>query len=147
MTDRSTIRVNGLRANALAATVMLLIQYCFGIAVSLYSVLPTADHGKGLLPAFGSSIANGPLILSLHAIVGTLLLVTAIAAVIRSARIRAVPFVALATAGLAAIVVAWLSGSRFVGHIDNGISLTMGIATAGALLSYALIIFIAGGRR
>ncbi len=146
MTDQSTVRMGGLRANALAATVMLLIQYCFGVAVGLYSVLPTGDHGKGLLPAVGASIANGPVLLSLHAVLGTLLLITAIAAVIRSSRIGAVPLVALATTGLAAILVAWLAGARFVGHMANGISLTMGLAAAVALFSYTLIIFVAGGR-
>lgn len=143
MNDRSAARIRGLRANALAATVMLLIQYCFGIAVGLYSVLPVSDHGKDLFGAFGAAVANGPVLLTLHAVLGTLLLVTALAAVIRSSRVGARPVIALAITGLTAIVLAWIAGSRFVGHIDNGTSLTMGIATAVALLAYALIIFVA----
>ena len=73
MNDRSAARIRGLRANALAATVMLLIQYCFGIAVGLYSVLPVSDHGKDLFGAFGAAVANGPVLLTLHAVLGTLL--------------------------------------------------------------------------
>lgn len=44
-------RIRGLRANALAAVVMLLIQYCLGISVNLYSTLPASDHGKASRPA------------------------------------------------------------------------------------------------
>jgi hypothetical protein len=139
-------RINRLAANALAATVMLLIQTSFGIAVGLYSILPAGDHGKGPLPAFGSAVADGPLLLSLHAVLGTLLLVTAVAAVVRALRVGGRSLIALAAAGLAAIVLAWVAGSRFVGNLDRGAALTMAIATAAALLAYTLIIFIARGR-
>src|SRR5579864_5278678 len=43
----------GLRANTLAALVMLLFQYGLGVGANLYATLPTADHGKDLLSALG----------------------------------------------------------------------------------------------
>jgi hypothetical protein len=46
---------------------------------------------------------------------------------------------------LLAIIVAWLSGSRFVGDMANGSSLAMAIATGVTILSYALILFIVPG--
>ena len=145
MNDRSAARIRGLRANALAATVMLLIQYCFGSAVGLYSVLPVSDHGKDLFGAFGAAVANGPVLLTLHAVLGTLLLVTALAAVIRSSRVGVRPVIALAITFLTAIASFCLDRRlRFVGQISCGTLLTMGIATAVALLAYALIIFVAG---
>jgi hypothetical protein len=58
---------------------MLLAEYCPGVWVNLYAQLPAADHGAGLLPAFGRAVAKGPVTLALHAVPGTLLLVTAIA--------------------------------------------------------------------
>jgi hypothetical protein len=133
-----------LRANALAAIVMLLIQYCLGISVNLYSTLPASDHGKSLLSGFTSAVGDGPLVLSLHAVLGTLLLITALSAVIRSSRLVVPPAIALTAVALLAIVVAWLAGSEFVGHLKNGASLTMALATAVAILCYTLTLFLVG---
>ena len=136
--------MRGLRANALAAVVMLLIQYSLGIIVNLYSTLPAADRGKGLLAGFGAAVGNGPVVLSVHALLGTLLLITATAAVVRSARLRATPLISLSALALLAILAAWLAGATFVGKMNNGSSLTMALAAALALLCYVLIIFILG---
>ena len=135
-------RVRGLRANALAAVVILLIQYCLGISVNLYSTLPATDDGKSLISGFTAAVGNGPLLLSLHAVLGTLLLMTAATALVRASRLGATPPVALTTVALAAIIVAWLAGSEFVGHMKNGGSLAMAVSTAVALLCYALVIFL-----
>jgi len=56
--------------------------------VNIYANLPASDHGKGMCPAFGHVVADGPVGLSLHAIVGTLLLITGITAVVRAAFTR-----------------------------------------------------------
>jgi hypothetical protein len=137
-------RITGLRANALAAVVMLLIQYCLGISVSLYSTLPASDHGKSLLAGFTAGVGDGPLLLTFHALLGTLLLITALAALIRSSRLAAPPTIALTAVALLAIIVAWLAGSEFVGHMKNDTSLTMALATAVAILCYAVVIFLLG---
>jgi uncharacterized membrane protein len=138
-------RIRGLRANALAAIVMLLIQYCLGISVNLYSTLPATDAGKPLFAAFAGAIGDGPLLLSLHALLGTLLLITASAALLRSARLGATAAVVLTAVGLLVIVSAWIAGSEFVGHMKNATSLTMALATAVAILCYALVIFLTPG--
>ncbi len=140
----ATPRTRGIRANALAAVVMLLIQYCLGISVNLYSTLPASDHGKSLLAGFTSAVGEGPVLLSLHALLGTLLLITASAALVRSLRLAATPPIALTTVALLAIIVAWLAGSAFVGHMNNGTSLTMALGTAVAILCYTLVIFLVG---
>lgn len=138
-------RISGLRANALAAVVMLLIQYCLGISVTLYSTLPVHDVDKSLFTGFASAVGDGPLLLSLHdALLGTLLLVTASVALERSVRLGATPPIALTAVALLVIVAAWLAGSEFVGHMKNGTSLAMALATAVAILCYALMIFLVG---
>ena len=104
-----TLRVSGLRANALAALVMLLIQYSLGISVNLYSTLPGSDQGSSLFAGFASAVGDGPVLLSLHALLGTLLLFTASAALIRSLRLAAAAPIALTTIALLSIVVAWLA--------------------------------------
>jgi hypothetical protein len=134
-------RVSGLRANALGAVVMLLIQYSLGISVNLYSTLPASDSGKSLFPGF-AAVGKGPALLTIHALLGTLLLVTGIAAVVRALRLAAVAPIALTLAALVAMLVAWLSGSAFIGDQKNASSLAMGLATAVALFCYALVIFV-----
>jgi hypothetical protein len=143
----ATPRITALRANALAAVVMLLIQYCLGISVNLYSTLPASDRGKALFASFTSAVGGGPLLLSLHALLGTLLLITASAALLRSSRLGTTPPIALSALALVAIIVAWLAGSAFVGHTKNASSLTMALAAAVAIACYAVIIFLVDGSR
>ena len=140
----TTQRITGLRANALAAVVMLLIQYSLGVSVNLYSTLPASDPGKSLFAGFTSAVGDGPLLLSLHALLGTLLLITASAALARSLRLGATPPVALTTTAPLAIIAAWLAGSEFVGHMKNGASLVIALATAAAIPCDALVIFLVG---
>ena len=90
-----------LRGASLGAMVMLILQYALGMGVNLYV---TPAHG-GLSEAF----KNGP-VLALHAILGVLLILAAIALLVRSiiARNRAV--IIASAIGLVAIVAA--AGSR-----------------------------------
>ena len=140
------LRVRGLRGNALGRLVMLLIQYSLGISVNLYSTLPAADRGKSFLAALAAAIGNGPLLLAIHAVLGTVLLLTGTAATVRALRLGARPLIALCGGALLATIVAWLAGTEFVGHQKNGASLTMALAAAVAMLCYALVIFVLGLR-
>lgn len=136
---------NGLRTNSLAAIVMLLLEFGLGVGVNLYITVPAAVHGKALFPAFGSAVTGGPVILVMHAVLGTILLITGISAVIRASLVRHSVFIGITGVALLGIVVAWLSGARFVGTMANGASLTMALATGASLLCYALVLFIAPG--
>jgi hypothetical protein len=140
-------RIRGLRANALAGLTMLLIEYSLGISANLYSTLPAADKGKTLFAGLGAAVGNGPLLVSLHALLGTLLLITGIAASVRASRLGRRPLIALSGTALLATLVAWLSGAAFVGHQKAAASLAMAIAAAVAILCYALVIFILSPER
>jgi hypothetical protein len=133
----------GLRANTLAAVVMLLLQYGLGIGANLYATLPASGHGKSIFPAFAAAITKGPDVVIAHAVLGTLLIITATNALIRSLRARLAPIIVLAAVGLAAIIVAWLFGARFMGTSTDSASLAMAIATGIAILAYTLILFLA----
>ncbi len=135
-------RISGLRANALAGLIMLLIEYSLGISVNLYSTLPASDRGKTLFAGPVAAVGNGPVLVTLHALLGTLLLVTGTAAVVRASRLGARPLIALSGTALLATLIAWLSGSAFVGHQKDSASLAMALAAAAAILCYALVIFI-----
>ena len=135
-------RIRGLRANALAGLIMLLIEYSLGISANLYSTLPTADRGKTLFAGLGAALGNGPVLVTIHALLGTLLLITGIAAVARASRLGRRSLIALSGTALLATLVAWLSGSAFVGNQEAAASLAMALAAAAAILCYALVIFM-----
>lgn len=132
----------GLRPNAFAAVVMLLLEYGLGIWVNLYAKIPASDQGKGIFAAFGAAVADGPVGLALHALLGTLLLVTAAILVIRAVLARKAATIAIGVVALLAIITAWLSGARFTGSGAGGASFTMAMATGVALLCYVAILFV-----
>jgi hypothetical protein len=123
---------------------MLLIQYCLGISVNLYSRLPATDLTSPSLAASSAAVGNGPVLLTRHALLGTLLLITAASALIRSVRLEAPPLIGLTAIALAAIIIAWRSGSEFVAHMQSGASLAMALVAALTILCYALVIFLLG---
>jgi hypothetical protein len=121
---------------------MLVIEFGLGIWTNLYANLPASDHSKGMFAAFGRAVADGPVGLSLHAIVGTLLVIAGISAVVRAVFTRSPLAISLTGVALLAILAAWSSGAKFVGDQSKGPSLTMAIATGVALLCYAVILFV-----
>jgi hypothetical protein len=136
-------KVRGLRNNVLAALVMLVLEYGLGIWTNLYANLPASDHGKATFAAFAGAVAHGPISLTLHALLGTLLIVTATSVVVRTALIRQSVLIIIGSVALLAIVAAWISGTKFVSDAANGSSFGMAIATGVAILGYATILFIA----
>jgi hypothetical protein len=132
----------GLRPNSFAAVVMLLVEFGLGIWVNLYAKIPASDQGKGTFAAFGAAVADGPVGLALHALLGTLLLVTAIAFIIRAVLARRAAATVIGAVALLAIIAAWLSGARFTGDAAGGASFGMAMATAVALLCYVIILFV-----
>jgi hypothetical protein len=134
----------GVRITSFSAAVMLLIEYGLGIWVNLYAKVPASDHGKGTFAAFGAAVASGPAGLAVHAVLGTLLIVTAIALLVRAALARSTAATVIGAVAFLAVAAAWLSGTRFVGDAADGASFGMAIATGVALLSYVLILFVPG---
>jgi hypothetical protein len=145
VSDAASRKARDLRTNCFAATVMLAIEFGLGMWTNIYANLPAADHGKGMFAAFGRAVADGPVGLSLHAIVGTLLLITGISAMVRAVLIRGPLSISLTGVALLALLAAWTSGAKFVGDMGKGPSLTMAIATGVALLGYAVILFVPPG--
>jgi hypothetical protein len=140
-TARNRTGIGGLRANSLAATVMLVIEFALGVVVNLYAKLPPSDAGKTLFSAFGAAVTDGPVALTLHALLGTLLLIAGISAVVRASLLRRAVLIAVTGVAVLAILLAWLSGTRFIGDSGDGESLVMALATGVAIICYAAILF------
>ena len=137
--------IRGLRANSFAAIVILLAEYGLGVWMSLYGQLPASDHGSNLATGFGRAVADGPVGLSIHAVLGAVLIVSAATALVRSILIRRAALIALTSVGLLSVVAAALSGAHFVGNGDNTSSMSMAVAAGTAIGAYALVLFATAG--
>ena len=111
----------GIHRQAFAMAVLLLVQYGLGIGVNLFVTLPRQDHGAGL----GGAISNGPAAVSIHAVLGLALIVTALGLAIRVAATRRGGLIALAILGMAGLTSAAINGTRFAGSGQNGDSMAM----------------------
>jgi hypothetical protein len=145
MSDR---QLAGLRGNTFGALALLIVQFAIGIVVNLYATIPAKDEGSGIFGAIGRALTNGPASLATHAGVGLLIVLAAVALVVRSIVTRHTASIVLSVIGLAAIVTAALNGARFVA--DGGqasASLAMALATAVAMLCYAIGLLLLGFSR
>ncbi len=131
-------RVSGLRRASFAAFVMLVVQFALGMYVNLYVTVPSADHGNG----FGQAIANGPAGLTLHIVLGLLLILAALGFLVQAILARHPALIAAAVLGLLAMIGAAASGSAFTGSGKDGASLAMALLAALGLLCYGASLFL-----
>jgi hypothetical protein len=135
-------RTAGLRRASLAALVLLLIQYGIGIGVNLYVTVPAADQGHTI----GSAISNGPAALTVHIVLGLLLILAAAYLVVRAIVARHPGVIVTSVIGLLALVGAAEQGSAFVDKGHASASMTMAILTGVALLCYGISLYLLGSR-
>jgi hypothetical protein len=137
-----------LRGNTFGVLAMLIVQFAIGVVVNLYATIPARDKGSGIIGAIGRALANGPGSLATHAGLGVLIVLAAVALVVRSIVARHTASIVLSVVGLAAITSAALNGARFVA--DGGLasaSLAMALSTAVAMLCYAAGLLLVGFSR
>ena len=126
------VELEGLRRVALAALIMLVVQYGLGIILNLYIAVPASDAHAGIM----QEIASGPAMLTLHALLGLGLIGAAVVLLVRAVRLDDRVIAVLAAAGLTAIGGAFASGEIFVHNGQSGASLAMALLTGVALLCY-----------
>lgn len=137
--ERPVRRAKALRRASFAALVLLLLQYGLGMYVNLYVTVPSADQGQGI----GKAISNGPAGLSIHAVLGFLLVLAALGLLVQSLMARNWAVLTASAIALAAIVVAAAQGARFVdqGGPDSA-SMTMAVLTGVAMLCYVTALYL-----
>ena len=131
-------RVSSLRRASFAAFVMLVVQFALGIYVNLYVTVPSADHGHG----FGQAIANGPAGLTLHIVLGLLLILAALGFMVQAILARQPALIAVAVLALLAMIGAAASGSAFTGSGKDGGSMAMALLAAVGLVCYGASLFL-----
>lgn len=131
-------RMRGLRRTTLAALVILLIQYGFGVYTNLYATVPGADQGHGL----GAIISHGPAALSVHAVLGIVLILSAVGLVVQAALARCRLVLVAAAVALAAIIGAFAQGVSFASGGHAAASMAMAALAGVALLCYATALYL-----
>ena len=130
----------GLRRASLAALVLLLVEYGIGIAVNLYVTVPKADHGQTI----GKIISTGPAGLSVHIVLGVLLILAAIGLVVQAVLARHRALIVTSVIGLLALGGAAAQGASFVGNGHPSASMVMAVLTGVAILSYGAGLYLLG---
>lgn len=131
-------RVRRLRRTSLAALLILLAQYGLGMYINLYDTIPGADHGQGL----GRAISNGPAALSVHAVLGLLLVLAAIGVLVQALVTRRWAVMAAALIALVAVIGAAFAGAGFVSQGRPAASMTMAALAGVAMLCYATAVYL-----
>lgn len=142
--ERPARRVKALRRASFAALVLLLIQFVLGMYVNLYVTVPKADQGGGL----GKAITGGPASLGVHAVLGLLLILSAVGLLVQSLMARYWGVFAAAVIALVAVVGAAFSGADFVnkGGQDSA-SMTMAVLAGVAMLCYGTVLYLLSAPR
>jgi hypothetical protein len=109
---------------------MLVLQYGLGIFLNLYVAVPASDQHAGL----EQEIASGPVSLTIHALLGLMLLAAAIVLLARAIGLQFQAVTLLAILNLSAIAGAFAAGEIFVRNGRSSASLAMAVLTGVALL-------------
>jgi hypothetical protein len=122
-----------LRRGSLAVLVLVVVEYGLGMYVNLYITVPRADHARGV----PSAIANGPAMLSIHAVIGLLLGLGALGVLAQAVIVRHLGAIALSAVGLFVLALASAMGASFTSSGDLVDSMGMSVLTGVGLLCYA----------
>lgn len=122
-----------LRRGSMAVLVLIVLEYGIGMYVNLYVSVPAADHGRSP----GSAIANGPVMLSVHIVIGLLLALGAVGVLAQAVVARRPRAIAATAAGLFAVAVAAVAGAGYTSNGQPAESMAMSVLTGVALLCYA----------
>ncbi|MBV9380007.1 MAG: hypothetical protein JOY82_00260 [Streptosporangiaceae bacterium] len=130
----------GLRRICLTVLAALVLQFGLGMILNLYVPVPASDQNAG----FVQEVRTAPFALSVHAVLGIVLICGASVLLVRAGAIRDFVMVALAAAGLGSILGAYAAGEVFVRNGQNSASLWMAILTAAALVCYIAALALIG---
>jgi hypothetical protein len=141
-----------LRRSALAMVALLLAQFLLGIATNLYVTVPINHPGTkgayfaGIGKGIGWAIGSGPVLLAVHAALGSALVLLAITVIVLAVRSRERRWISCGLIGLIAIIAAWFNGVSFINvgqHNVNSMIMSAGFAVAIASYTAALYLVAA----
>jgi hypothetical protein len=129
----------------------LLIQFGLGMGINLFITIPQHHPGAnasnfvvGWFVSVVWGIAHGGLLVTLHAVLGLLLVLSAISTIVGPLRfgLRGVAFAN--AAGAVCMLVAAINGAAFLTYQQNVNSFLMALGFGGALLCYTISLYLVG---
>lgn len=124
----------------LIVSVALLVQFLLGITVNIFVKLPlahpganAADYFVGITPALSWAVAREWPWLSLHVVIGTLLVVSSITALPPALRSRRTAVIFFSVLGAVGALSAAMNGAAFVMYGQDWSSMLMAASFAVAL--------------
>lgn len=132
----------GLHGACVVVLAGLAIQLALGMILNLYGTVPAGDARASYL----REIETAPAMLTAHAVIGLVVLVSAVVLLLRAIALRDMAVLLPTAGGLAAVLGAFGAGEAFVKNGDNSTSLAMAILTGVALLCYTALHAIIGKR-
>ena len=125
-----------LTRQAFGLTIGLCLQFLLGVWVSLYIAFPENVSTDELW-----KFANKQPVLVLHILIGTLLLLGAVALMIQAFRSKQRRWKLGSGIGFTSILLAWLCGERFVATQNDAFSFAMAVFFLTAALAYGQTIY------
>jgi hypothetical protein len=119
-----------LRSACLTTLIALVAEFGLGMWLNIYVPVPPADQHAGIV----REIANGPLLLTTHILVGVFLIGAAIVLLVRAVNVGLTKVVVLASVSLAAVLGAFGAGDFFARDGESRTSFWMALLTGVALL-------------
>jgi hypothetical protein len=128
-----------LRGASLATLAAIAVQFSLGMILNLYVQVPSEDAHAGMM----REIQTAPAMLTAHAVLGLLLVGGAAIVAIQAIAVRHGALIAVAAAGIAALIGAFVAGEEFVKNSSSGASMTMALLASVALVCYVIVQAIA----
>jgi hypothetical protein len=121
------------RIDTLFTLAALVLEFVLGMYTALFVEFPeTLVNGNG----WGWSMKESPIIMT-HVLLGTLLVILALAALGLGFAARSKAAIAWSITGLVMIAIAYLSGSVFLSNVaDDNYSFVMALGFMGSVLAY-----------
>jgi heme A synthase len=123
------------RLHALLALIALVLEFILGMYTAFFVKFPdTLTDGN----AWAWSMSHSAIIMA-HILLGTLMVLIALSAVGFAVAAKSKSAIITAVVGVVMILVAYLSGSIFLGNIEvDGYSFSMSLGFLGAMVAYGL---------
>ena len=142
------------RIGFLMALLFLVVQFLLGMAVNLFVKIPTNHPGANPPEYFGGvvqsvtwALLHGPLLLTLHAGFGLIIVFAAAGLLARAIRSRSRAMIVVASLGAFGVLAAGFNGGSFLNYNQDFSSMLMASAFALAVTSYAAGLFLIAAPR
>jgi hypothetical protein len=148
---RSGSQIREIRRTAFGLTIGLLVQFGLGMFINLFVQIPSNHPGAKASEFFSGvgrsvtwAIGHGAIALSIHAVLGLVLVLGSISLAVRGVRSGRRVIGWVTSLGAVAILAAGFNGGSFLNYNEDVNSLLMASFFGAGVLCYAVVLFVTG---